>query len=125
MARSGSVAYSGAKDFICALTASTSSRMGPFTWLSKTDLRGRNQSRLLWHARPRKKSMAAGGKPGNPELTDALLYNWDDANDGRDAGASRRNSPFNHFHADSARPLHALRNRRPGGLVCRDGPGGS
>src|SRR5215471_15144844 len=52
-----------------AFSASTISHMGRFTFSSKSALRGRNHSRRLLRASPRKNCMASGGKPGNRDFT--------------------------------------------------------
>src|SRR6185503_18724293 len=42
---------------------------GRFTFSSKSGFRGRNHSRRLLRARPRKNCMASGGKPGKRDFT--------------------------------------------------------
>src|ERR1700720_3905918 len=60
---SGSVTCSGAKRRISTLSASTSWRIGSLTFSSNNGLRGRNHSRWLLRARPRKNAVASLGKP--------------------------------------------------------------
>src|SRR5689334_16748958 len=67
MALSGSLSYSGAKSWRLRFSASTSRRIGSLTFSSKSALRGRNHSRLLFRASPRKNCGASGGKPGKGE----------------------------------------------------------
>src|SRR5215472_5732910 len=73
MALPGSVSYSGEKSWRARLSASTSWRIGSLTFSSKSGLRGRNHSRLLLRARPRKNCRASGGKPGKGEGTIASV----------------------------------------------------
>src|SRR5580700_2150163 len=60
---------SGAKRLISPLSATTNWRIGSFTFSSNNGLRGRNHSRLLLRARPRKNAAASLGKPGKADRT--------------------------------------------------------
>src|SRR5215471_6840470 len=67
MALPGSVSYSGAKSCNATFSASTNWRIGSLTFSSKICLRGKNHSRLLFFASPRKNCKASGGNPGKGE----------------------------------------------------------
>src|SRR5579864_2438076 len=120
MAFLGSLTYSGANLANSLLSAVTNSIIGSLTYCSKCGLRGWNHSRRLLRFRLRKKVVIS---VGNPEKLAATMHSfilWLDARPERNHRASKQPSQFSDLRGSFAEPAYALRDRRPGGGICRD-----
>src|SRR5437867_13251021 len=113
MALSGSVSYSGAKSCRARFNASTSWRIGSLTFSSKSGLRGKNHSRVLLRARPRKNCRASGGKPGKGDGTVSSVCELSHISETRGFAAQFRRSekngmglPGKNRDASTAKDLH-------------------